>query len=591
MTTRTVDRLPDYLKQHCSEQDYAKYTPVDHAAWRYIMRRAAPFFRKHAVKTYEEGLRKTAIPLDRIPNIDEMDRKMQEFGWGAVPVCGFIPPWAFLEFQARKILPIATDMRTVEHIGYTPAPDIVHEAAGHAPILPDLDYSNYLSHYAELGTQAIYSDQDLRVFEAVRVLSDIKENPDSTADEIAAAEMALDKAGRAVTYVSEASRVARMSWWTAEYGLVGDVKNPRIYGAGLLSSVAESLNCLTKDVKKIPFSIDCINYSYNITQQQPQLFVCSSMQELIDVLHELDDLLAYRRGGKMALDLAKECKAVTTTMLDSGIAVSGKLVDYMARGETIDFMRWEGAVQLTSNREELEGQGARRHPQGFSSPIGRWVGASKHPRDLSDTELQTLGLRQGQHSVLTFESGIVVKGEISKFYRQAGKLLYITWKNCTVTHHTRTLYQPEWGEFDMVVGIDIPGVAGGPADRNTYSEHEDTTSIQTSPGRKKPFSAQEKALFSLYGRIRDLRQPAQLNAMAHDLPKISEELIWNHGNEWLAMLECYEAAREQLKLNDDTPWVRGLHHALTRASDKLSEDTHDLIRHGLEVIDRNLHPH
>ena len=60
---------------------------------------------------------------------------MSNIGWGAVPVRGFIPPWAFMEFQALGILPIACDMRNSEHLTYTPAPDIVHESAGHSPII------------------------------------------------------------------------------------------------------------------------------------------------------------------------------------------------------------------------------------------------------------------------------------------------------------------------------------------------------------------------------------------------------------------------------------------------------------------------
>ena len=117
-------------------------------------------------------------------------------------------------------------MRSVDHIAYTPAPDIVHEAAGHAPILPDKDYSDYLAYYASLGSKAIYSKQDLMLYEAVRYLSDIKEKPESTKAVIDAAESRLQEALRSFTYTSEQALVARMSWWTAEYGLVGSLQSP-----------------------------------------------------------------------------------------------------------------------------------------------------------------------------------------------------------------------------------------------------------------------------------------------------------------------------------------------------------------------------
>ena len=87
--------------------------------------------------------------------------------------------------------------------------------------------------------------------------------------------------------------LSRLHWWTVEYGLIGSLKNPKIYGAGLLSSVGESQNCLTDSVKKIPFSIDCINYNYDITEQQPQLFVTESFSKLTDVLHEFEKTMIY----------------------------------------------------------------------------------------------------------------------------------------------------------------------------------------------------------------------------------------------------------------------------------------------------------
>lgn len=584
--TRTVDQLPAYLRRHCSEQDYSRYTPINQAAWRYIMRRALPFFRENAVQGYEEGLRKTGLSVDKIPNIAEMDSSLQQIGWGAVPVCGFIPPWAFLEFQARKILPIATDMRTVEHLGYTPAPDIVHEAAGHAPILPDVDYANYLSHYASLCTRAIYSDQDLRVFESVRRLSDIKENPESTAEEIHAAELDLETAKRAISYVSEASKVARMSWWTAEYGLAGSLKNPKIYGAGLLSSVAESRNCITDAVKKIPFSIDCINYDYNITKQQPQLFVCDTMQDLLDVLDELEALLAYRRGGIESLELGKQCGAVTTTTLDTGVAVSGIMVDFETTGDRVDFIRWREAVQLSHADKQLLNQGPERHPEGFSSPIGAWEGIDNDPSHAHDTDLKRAGIQVGQRSTLRFKSGFVVEGIVKNIYRDQGRILTLTWTDCRVTKGGKTYYQPEWGEFDMLVGREVVGVAGGPADRSTYGEREATEQISTSPGRKTPYTPSELNLFAIYKEIRALRD--KKNHDGGDLGRLKDigiALTEQYPKEWLAMLETYELA-QRLKAPAQDSWMKNIHARIDPQGGYFNDETNELIRHGLALLSR-----
>ena len=106
-----------------------------------------------------------------------MNDILGKIGWGAVAVDGFIPPAAFMEFQAYKVLVIACDMRQIHHIEYTPAPDIVHEAAGHAPIIVDREYSNYLQRFGEVGARAMQTRKDFELYEAIRHLSILKELP------------------------------------------------------------------------------------------------------------------------------------------------------------------------------------------------------------------------------------------------------------------------------------------------------------------------------------------------------------------------------------------------------------------------------
>lgn len=298
MRPATYDRIPDYLKVFVVDQDYSRYTPRDQATWRFIMRSASRLFKEIAHPIYLEGLKKTGIPIDRIPNIVDMDRALSEFGWGALCVRGFIPPLAFLDFQARKILPIAADMRTLEHAAYTPAPDIVHEAAGHAPIIADPEYAEYLTQYAEMARKAIFSSDDIRVYEAIRALSDIKENPDSTPLEIKRAEEALNVANAAVRFDSEAAQVARMYWWTAEYGLVSDGKRPLVFGAGLLSSISEGPSAVLDRVPKVAPSLDGLTQtSYDITRPQPALFLAKSFKELKNLLSDFDKPLPERAAS------------------------------------------------------------------------------------------------------------------------------------------------------------------------------------------------------------------------------------------------------------------------------------------------------
>src|SRR3972149_3075871 len=132
--------LPHHLMQFIVAQQYQRYTPIDHAVWRYVMRQNFNFLKDNAHPAYVEGLKKTGISIEKIPSIVEMNEILDKIGWAAVTVDGFIPPAAFMEYQAYKVLVIAADMRQINHIEYTPAPDIIHEAAGHAPIIADPEY-------------------------------------------------------------------------------------------------------------------------------------------------------------------------------------------------------------------------------------------------------------------------------------------------------------------------------------------------------------------------------------------------------------------------------------------------------------------
>ncbi|PNB76712.1 phenylalanine 4-monooxygenase, partial [Pseudomonas sp. FW305-BF6] len=86
---------------------------------------------------FVDGLKQSGIETEKIPNVAEMNECLSKIGWGAGIVNGLIPGAAFFELLANGILPIATEIRQKTNIEYTPAPDIIHEAAGHAPILFD----------------------------------------------------------------------------------------------------------------------------------------------------------------------------------------------------------------------------------------------------------------------------------------------------------------------------------------------------------------------------------------------------------------------------------------------------------------------
>ena len=445
--------LPAHLRRYVVEQDYSRYTPVDQEVWRYIMQQLTDFLAENAHPCYLEGLRKTGIEVDRIPEISQMSEKLERFGWRAVPVSGFIPPAAFMELQALGYLPIASDMRAVDHLLYTPAPDIVHEAAGHAPILIDPEYAGYLRAYAQVAKKAIISRSDMEQYEAIRLLSDLKEDANSTNEEIAAAEKNLALVTANIGHISEAAVLSRMNWWTAEYGLIGTLDNPKLFGAGLLSSVGEAKACLSSKVKKIPLTLDCINYSYDITEPQPHLFVTPSFGHLIDVLDQLGAGMAYRLGGAAGLEKAKLAETPNSVELNSGVQISGRLKDYVVVDGAPAYLQFDGRTQLCLEGAELPGHGAGYHASGFGSPVGMLTGASKCLSEMHERELAELGVVVDGVTTLSFANGTQVSGRVTGWLRSpTGLLLVISFADCTVRRGDKIMFDPAWGTFDMAVG-------------------------------------------------------------------------------------------------------------------------------------------
>lgn len=540
--------LPAHLKRYVVDQDYSRYTPIDQAVWRYIMRQLTSYLSEHAHPCYLEGLKKTGIEVDRIPEISRMSESLEKFGWRAIPVSGFIPPAAFMELQSLGYLPIASDMRTADHLMYTPAPDIVHEAAGHAPILVDHDFAAYLKAYAQVARKAIISHEDMKQYEAIRVLSDIKEDPSSEPDDVQVAERRLDEVTRSLSHVSEAALLGRMNWWTAEYGLIGTLDRPRIFGAGLLSSYGEARSCLSDRVKKIPLTIDCIEYSYDITEPQPQLFVTPNFQTLTDVLEELASRMAYRTGGREGLEKARLAETVNTVEFDSGLQISGRLKDFLLADNEPSYLQFDGPTQLCVGGSELPGHGKRSHAHGFGSPVGPVAGTSKALSESTDAELAHLGLSVGATAELKFVSGVNVRGKVTGLVRgkTTGRLLIVSFTDCTVRLGDRLLFDPSWGSFDMAVGNRAASVFGGPADRLAFGETDDFAA-KVIP--RKAYSPVIQYKHDLYRQVRETREKLERGDMkaSPDTSDLVEQLVekveGDFPHDWLLRVELLEIAR------------------------------------------------
>jgi len=573
-TNPLIERLPKHLKQFIKPQDYEEYTPINQAVWRYVMRKNVDYLGKVAHSSYLDGLRQTGIDIESIPNMYGMNRILKEIGWAAVAVDGFIPPNAFMEFQAYNVLVIASDIRQLEHIEYTPAPDIIHEGAGHAPIIANPEYAEYLRRFGEIGCKAISSAHDYEMYEAIRLLSILKEAEGTPQAEIEAAEKHVDDLQNNMGELSEMAQIRNLHWWTVEYGLIGTIENPKIYGAGLLSSIGESAWCMTDNVKKLPYDITAANQSFDITKPQPQLFVTPDFAHLNSVLEEFANKMALRTGGLSGIQKLIKSKALGTIELSTGIQISGIFTNVIEHEGKPVYVQTTGKTALSYREKELVGHGTNYHAEGFGSPIGKLKGINLAIEDMSPRDLRAYDIYEGEQVTLEFEGDITVSGEIITGSRNLrGEIIVISFKNCTVKHKDTVLFQPEWGVYDMAVGKKVISAFSGPADVNSFDMISHVPSSKTIKQKKSP---EREELEMLYKNVREIREGQHAEIT---LKEAFAAVSANHPNDWLLCVEIAELSQKEHN-SDLTDKV--LNH-LEKVKASRPEVAH-LITNGLDLI-------
>jgi phenylalanine-4-hydroxylase len=572
-----LDRLPKHLKQFIKPQDYSDYTPINQAVWRYVMRKNVNYLSKVAHSSYLDGLKKTGIEVDHIPSMYGMNRILSEIGWAAVAVDGFIPPNAFMEFQAYNVLVIASDIRQLEHIEYTPAPDIIHEGAGHAPIIANPEYAEYLRRFGEIGCKAISSHKDYEMYEAIRLLSILKEAEGTPKADIEAAEKAVEDLQNNMGELSEMAQIRNLHWWTVEYGLIGTIENPKIYGAGLLSSIGESAWCMTDNVKKIPYGFSAVTQSFDITKLQPQLYVTPDFAYLSLILEEFANTMALRTGGLSGINKLIHSKALGTAELSTGLQISGVFTNVIEEDGKPIYFQTTGKTALSYREKELVGHGTSTHPEGFGSPIGKLKGINLAIEDMSPRDLKAYGVYEGQTATLEFEGNIKVVGEIVTGKRNLhGEIILICFKNCTVTHGDTILFQPEWGNYDMAVGKKLVSAFSGPADVNSFDLISHVPSSKTI---KAKHTAERDDLEVLYQTVRSIRES---NDTMTSLEPIFVKLQENHPKDWLLAIEIAEL----LNTRNESNLIQQVLLHLENLK-KQRPEIEKLISNGLELIFEN----
>lgn len=219
-------------------QDWSRYTTTDHAVWATLYRRRMASLRRTASRLFLEGVDAIGLREDRVPDLDEVNRRLApRTGWRAVPVGGFLPAAEFFASLARREFPTTITVRPPEQLDYLPEPDIFHDVFGHVPLHADPAFADFLQ---DFGARAAAADP-----------------------------AALEG-------------FTRLFWFTIEFGLVRESGEVRIYGSGLISSAKDAANALGPGCDRRPFTrVAVMGQEFRIDEIQPVLFVVDGFAELM----------------------------------------------------------------------------------------------------------------------------------------------------------------------------------------------------------------------------------------------------------------------------------------------------------------------
>jgi phenylalanine-4-hydroxylase len=218
-----------------------KFTADEHDIWKALYKRQLDILPKRAISLFMDSLSTLGINQERIPDFTEVNEiLMKRSGWQVVAVPGLIPDEPFFELLANRRFPAGNFIRTREQMDYIQEPDVFHDLFGHVPILADPVFGDYMEAYGKGGLRA--------------------------------------------AKLGTIDKLARLYWYTVEFGLIREPQGLRIYGAGILSSPTESVFCLESDSPhRIEFDLKrVLQTHFQIDDFQDNYFVIDSFKQLFD---------------------------------------------------------------------------------------------------------------------------------------------------------------------------------------------------------------------------------------------------------------------------------------------------------------------
>lgn len=237
-----------------TDQRWHDYSDVEHSTWQALFERQMKVLQTRACPQYLQALEILGFTADHIPDFAKVNARLRErTGWEIVATDGLIKSKAFFDMLTDRKFPSGRFIRSPEQLDYLEEPDIFHDLFGHIPLLTEPSYANYMHEYGKGGARAIE-------YRTTRHL-------------------------------------ARLNWWTIEFGLIKTAKGLKIFGAGLLSSFSEAKYCLDDaSAHHISFNLErCMRTRVYINDMQPCYFVIDSFEDLFRQAVETDFSPMYSR--------------------------------------------------------------------------------------------------------------------------------------------------------------------------------------------------------------------------------------------------------------------------------------------------------
>lgn len=246
----TADEVETKTITQPVQQNWESYTSADHEVWQILYARRMEQLEKTASRIFLDGARLIGLAPNEIPNLDEVNRRLgPRTGWNAVPVGGFLPAKEFFTSLSARRFPTTVTIRSRESIDYVPEPDIFHDVFGHVPLHSDPPFADFLQKFGQTAAMA--------------------RTPEET------------------------EMMARLFWFTIEFGLIDENGTPKIYGSGLISSSGDASNALGPKCDRRPFTLDAVvRQSFRIDQLQDTLFVVDAFDQLYEAVDSISERMA-----------------------------------------------------------------------------------------------------------------------------------------------------------------------------------------------------------------------------------------------------------------------------------------------------------